>query len=226
MSFRLLICDDHPLFRDAMRGAVGRSLPDTEVVEAGGFEELLDLLQSNDDFDLLLLDLHMPGTAGLSGLVYVRAHHPTLPVTVVSGDEDARVVRRALAHGAMGFIPKSASLKQIGAALSAILDGETWIPNEISGMGVPLDQVEADTAQRLKDLTPTQFKVLAMVTSGLLNKQIAFELKVSEATVKAHMTAVMRKLKVSNRTQAVLAVSRLAIDPGAVSACEDSSELS
>lgn len=225
MSYRLLICDDHPLFRDALRGAVRRAMPEVEVVEAGGFDALLELLDSGEEFDLLLLDLHMPGTAGLSGLVYVRGHHPTLPVVVVSGDEDGRVVRRALGHGAMGFIPKSAPLDQISQALSAVLDGETWVPHQISGQGVPLDHHEADTAQRLQGLTPTQFKVLAMVASGMLNKQIGYALNISEATVKAHMTAVMKKLGVSNRTQAVLAVSRLAVDPNSpyVAAAEDES---
>jgi DNA-binding NarL/FixJ family response regulator len=159
---------------------------------------------------MLLLDLDMPGAQGFSALVHLRALHPQLPIVIVSAHEDPLIVRRALDHGAMGFIPKSSDAQQLGAALEQILDGFPWAPQGIEpGPGADAEEIEA--AGRMRDLTPQQFRVLQMVCSGQLNKQIAYELGVSEATVKAHMTHIMRKLGASNRTQAVLIASRLGI---------------
>lgn len=211
----ILIADDHPLFREALKGAVARLLPHARLLEADSADALFALAPLHPDADLLLLDLNMPGAQGYSSLVHLRAVQPQLPVIVVSAREEPSVMRRALDHGASGFIPKSADSQTIGLAIQTVLEGGTWAPPS-AGQAEGVDREEAQVAQRLRELTPQQFRVLAMVGTGLLNKQIAFELDVSEATVKAHMTAVMRKLGVGNRTQAVLLAGKLALDPGGV----------
>ncbi|TEA80053.1 response regulator transcription factor [Allopusillimonas ginsengisoli] len=206
----LLIADDHPLFREALRGVVSRIFPDTVIHEADQFERLYALVEAYPDADMLLLDLDMPGASGFSGLVHLRSLHPQLPIVIVSAHEEPSIMRRALDHGAMGFIPKSSDSRQLGQALQQILEGFPWAPAGVEN-GAGADEDEMAAANRLRDLTPQQFRVLQMVYSGQLNKQIAYELNVSEATIKAHMTHIMRKLGASNRTQAVLIASRLGI---------------
>ena len=211
----LLIADDHPLFREALRGAVARVLPEATLKEADSVDRLYALVEAEPDADLLLLDLNMPGAQGFSALVHLRAQHPELPVVVVSAREEPAVMRRALDHGAMGFIPKSADSATLGHALAQVLEGERWAPP--AALAAPAAAAdEHDAAQRVAGLTPQQFRVLQMLGAGLLNKQIAYDLGVSEATIKAHMTAILRKLGASNRTQAVLIAGKLALEPGAV----------
>ena len=211
----ILIADDHPLFREALRGALQRILPGATLSEADSVDALYALVEANPDADLLLMDLNMPGAHGFSALVHLRAMHPQLPVVVVSAREEPSVMRRALDHGALGFIPKSADSETIGIAVGQVLDGERWAP--VAAAAAPaMDRDEEAVAQRLRDLTPQQFRVLQMLGEGRLNKQIAWDLGVSEATIKAHVTAVLRKLGVNNRTQAVLMAGRLAVDPDGV----------
>ncbi|RNF83923.1 response regulator transcription factor [Montanilutibacter psychrotolerans] len=211
----LLIADDHPLFREALRGAVARLLPEARLHEADSVDALYALVDGEPDADLLLLDLNMPGAQGFSALAHLRALHPQLPIVVVSAREEPAVMRRALDHGALGFIPKSADSATLGTALASVLAGDRWAPS--AAFDAPAAGVEEhDAAQRLRDLTPQQFRVLQMLGAGLLNKQIGYELSVSEATVKAHVTAILRKLGANNRTQAVLIAGRLALDPGAI----------
>jgi len=212
----ILIADDHPLFREALRGAVGRALPDARIVEAEDVAGMFAMIDADSDADVLMMDLNMPGAQGFSALVQVRAAHPQLPVVVVSAREEAGVVLRALAHGASGFIPKSADAATIATALRSVLDGERWSPVPARPNVLATD--EADIARRVGELTPQQFRVLGMLARGLLNKQIAYDLGVSEATIKAHMTAILRKLGANNRTQAVLLAGKLAIDPNEVDA--------
>ncbi len=209
----VLIADDHPLFRDALRRAAEALLPNAQLWEADSTASLQKVLEEQADIDLLLLDLHMPGASGFSGLVFVRAHYPSVPVVVVSGNEEPNVMRRAIAHGASGYIPKSTSPERMREAIQAVLDGEVWLPPEVQAEQHKLTADEADIAKRIRDLTPQQFRVLMMLADGLLNKQIAYELGVSEATIKAHMTAILKKLGASNRTQAVVAAARLQLDP-------------
>lgn len=209
----IIVADDHPLFREALRGAVSRVLPGAVLREADSVDALYALVEAEPDADLLLLDLTMPGAQGFSALVHLRALHPQLPIVVVSAREEPAVMRRALDHGAVGFIPKSADAATLGTAIQAVLDGDRWAP--AAAMSAPAAAAEEhDAARRLRDLTPQQFRVLQMVGTGLLNKQIGYELNVSEATVKAHVTAILRKLGANNRTQAVLIAGRLALDPG------------
>ena len=211
----LLIADDHPLFREALRGAVQRVMPGVKLHEADSVDALYTLVDAHPDADLLLMDLNMPGAHGFSALVHLRALHPQLPVVVVSAREEPAVMRRALDHGALGFIPKSADSETIGIAVGQVLDGERWAP-AAAASAPAMDRDEEAVARRLRELTPQQFRVLQMLGEGRLNKQIAWDLGVSEATIKAHVTAVLRKLGVNNRTQAVLMAGRLAVDPDGV----------
>jgi DNA-binding NarL/FixJ family response regulator len=209
-KYTVIVADDHPLFREALSLALRQALGDVAIVEAGNMSELQQALSSGSSPDLVLLDLHMPGVQGFSALVYQRAHHPELPVCLVSANNNPVVIQRALDHGAAAFIPKSASIEQISKVLETVLAGDVWHAAEPDAAGSNSD--ELDVAQRLSDLTPQQFRVLMMLADGLLNKQIGFELGISEATVKAHMTAIFRKLEVSNRTQAVLLLNQLSVE--------------
>lgn len=209
---KVLIADDHPLFRDALKRAVAQAVPDARLIEVEDVAALHAAVDAHPELELLLLDLQMPGASGFSALVHIRHQHPGLPIIVVSAHEQAAVIRRAIAHGASGYIPKSTPAAQIVDAVSKVLDGDLWVPSEVRGGGGGLRPDEADAAAQISALTPQQFRVFNMIAEGLLNKQIAYELGVSEATVKAHMTAIMRKLGVSNRTQAALLASHLAIE--------------
>jgi DNA-binding NarL/FixJ family response regulator len=208
----VLIADDHPLFRDALQRAVLAAVPDATTHTADSVPALFALIESLPDADLLLMDLHMPGARGYSALAHIRGQYPGLPTIVVSGHEEAQVARRALAHGASAYIPKSAPVEQIVEAVRTVLDGDVWLPHQLVGGSVELKADEADVAARVATLTPQQFRVLMMLSEGLLNKQIAYDLGVSEATVKAHMTAIMRKLDVTNRTQAAMVARSLGLD--------------
>ncbi|MBT8064366.1 MAG: response regulator transcription factor [Gammaproteobacteria bacterium] len=207
----VIVADDHPLFRTAIKEALEAEQGETNFLEASSFESLQELVDKHRDVDLVLLDLHMPGVSGFAGLVYLCKRYPSVPVVIISANEDPVVIRRALEHGAAGFIPKSSSIDTITQAIGAVLMGEIWSPattqTDLPGNNVS----ETELADRMAQLTPQQFKVLMMMSQGLLNKQIAYDLDVSEATIKAHVTAIMSKLGVSNRTQAVLAANRLAV---------------
>jgi len=207
----VIVADDHPLFREAIKEALEADQGETRFLEASSFESLQNLVDEHDDVDLVLLDLHMPGVSGFAGLVYLCKRYPSVPVVIISANEDPVVIQRALEHGAAGFIPKSSSIDTITGAISAVLMGEIWSPTS-SQSNLPGKNVsEILLAERMAQLTPQQFKVLMMISQGLLNKQIAYELSVSEATVKAHVTAIMSKLGVSNRTQAVMATNQLSV---------------
>lgn len=208
---KVIVADDHPLFREALGLALQQALGGVEIVQAGNMAELEAVSREHETADLMLLDLHMPGVQGFSALIYLRAHHPELPVCVISANDNPTVIRRAMDHGAAAFIHKSASVTEMRQVLEAVLAGDIWQPEESRIQATAGD--ELDVAERIGELTPQQFRVLMMVAEGLLNKQIAYDLEISEATVKAHMTAIFRKLGVTNRTQAVLMAKRLAVDP-------------
>ncbi len=205
----VIVADDHPLFRTAIKEALQASQGDTSFLEASSFETLQKLVDDNPDVDLVLLDLHMPGVSGFAGLVYLCKRYPSVPVVIISANEDPVVIQRALEHGAAGFIPKSSDIKTITSAIEDILMGEVWAPESTQSSLPGTNVSELALAERMAQLTPQQFKVLMSVSQGLLNKQIAYDMGISEATVKAHVTAIMNKLGVSNRTQAVLAASKL-----------------
>ena len=204
----IIIADDHPLVRGALRQALVSALGVTKIREAGDLASLSKALAADEPVDLVLLDLAMPGVSGFSGLLYLRSQHPEIPVVVVSATEDRGVMRRCIEVGAAGFIPKSTDMGEMRQAIRMVLDGEIWTPADLDTV-TPPDAVVADMMRRLSNLTPQQLRVLMMLSQGLLNKQIAFELKVSEATVKAHVSAILQKLGVDSRTQAVIAVSKI-----------------
>jgi DNA-binding NarL/FixJ family response regulator len=208
--YRLVIADDHPLFRGALREAVSGLFARVEFQEAGSFDEVSKLLDAGSDVDLILLDLTMPGVRGFSGLMYLRAQYPSVPVVVVSGNDDPAVIRRCMDFGASGFIPKTLNTDEMRAAISAVLKGGVWTPPDIN-LDAGNDAETTALLSRLATLTPQQVRVLMMLSEGLLNKQIAYELSVSEATVKAHVSAILQKLGVESRTQAVIAASKIEV---------------
>ena len=207
-SYRLVIADDHPLFRGALREAVSGLFAETDIAEAGSFDEVVKLLDRGGDVDLVLLDLTMPGVRGFSGLMYLRAQYPGVPVVVVSANDDPAVIRRCMEFGASGFIPKTVGAESMRGAIAAVLAGGVWTPPDVNFEGAA-DATTTELVQRLSTLTPQQVRVLMMLSEGLLNKQIAYELSVSEATVKAHVSAILQKLGVESRTQAVIAAAKI-----------------
>ena len=207
-ALTILIADDHPLFRGALRQAVGGIDPGPVIIEAGDFDAARAAAGLHADADLLLLDLAMPGVSGFSGLMSLRAEFPGLPIVVVSATDDATTIRRALELGASGFISKSAGIEAIRACIQSVLEGDICAPKTYLGDAEP-DADVADLLARLRTLTPQQSRVLGMLAEGLLNKQIAYALGVSEATIKAHVSAILLKLHVDSRTQAVIQLSKL-----------------
>lgn len=204
---RVIVVDDHPLFRAALKQALAGTFAGMTIEEAGSLDQVNGILSSGKDYDLVALDLKMPGVQGFSGLVYLRSQYPSVPVVVVSASEEPQVMRRALDLGASGYVPKSTPVERMRQAFAAVLAGEIWMPPDLPA--VAPDAEADDLAQRLSSLTPQQVRVLMMLREGLLNKQIAYQLGVSEATVKAHVSAILQKLNVDSRTQAVIAASRI-----------------
>lgn len=207
-AIRILIVDDHPLFREAMTHAIATGVKDAAVAQAGSLQSAQELLDQDEDYDLVLLDLRMPGVQGLSGLIYLRAQYPNVPVVIVTAAEDHGLVRKALNLGAAGFIPKTSGTATIIEAVATVLSGEIWAPDGTNEPSLA-DRETDDIARRIATLTAQQIRVLMMLKEGLLNKQIAYELNVSEATIKAHVSAILQKLNVSSRTQAVIAAGRI-----------------
>lgn len=208
---KILIADDHPMVRDALRSAVGYTCQAEQVFEAGCLDDAARLLGEQGDMDLLLLDINMPGMNGLSGLVSLRSQFPATPVVVVSAHEDRKLVREVIQCGAAGFIPKSTPRDGIAAALRLVMEGGVYVP-ELPGEDEPEDGETAEIARRLATLTPQQMRVLEMLGTGKLNKEIAYELSITETTVKAHVSAILQKLKVYSRTQAVVFANRLQME--------------
>ena len=206
----ILVADDHPLFRQAITTSLQSLFDSPNFSEADSFWSLQELLNQQTEIDLLLLDLMMPGAEGFGVLAFLNAHYPEIPVIVVSACEQPEIMRRAIDHGAAGFLPKSTPVEEIASAVTQVLKGGLWIP-DVARNARPTSSEELESAKTLASLTPQQFKVASMVRRGLLNKQIAYELSVTEATVKAHMTEILRKLKVNSRTQAAMIVDKLAV---------------
>lgn len=207
--YRLVIADDHPLFRGALREAVCGLSGAIETAEAGSFDEVAALLERSGEVDLVLLDLAMPGVRGFSGLMYLRAQYPSVPVVVVSANDNPTVIRRCMDFGASGYIPKTLGVDAIRQAIRRVLEGGVWTPPDVD-LESSADATTAALVRRLATLTPQQVRVLMMLSEGLLNKQIAYHLGVSEATVKAHVSAILQKLGVESRTQAVIAAGKIA----------------
>lgn len=206
---RIIIVDDHPLFRAALRQTLATGDPSIEVEEAGELDALSAALETDRDCDLVLLDLNVPGARGFSGLLLLRAQYPEVPVMIVSAVDEPSVVRSAIDLGAAGYLHKSVGPAEIRRAIETVLAGEMFVPEMATLPVAPEDEDQTALLQRLATLTPQQVRVLMMLSDGLMNKQIAYELSISEATVKAHVSAILQKLDVDSRTQAVIAAARI-----------------
>jgi DNA-binding NarL/FixJ family response regulator len=205
----IIVAEDHPMFRAALVLTLKRLMPEAVLLEASSHGELEQALARSGDVRLVLLDLRMPGAHGLSSLVFLRGEYPEVSVAIISGGAYAETIGRARQLGAAAFIPKSASIDTIAQALSCVIRGERWFPEHEAGAGPTGRSLLQD---QLTTLTPQQFRVLKYLADGMLNKQIADNLHVSEGTVRAHVTAILRKLRVSTRTQAVILVTELDLD--------------
>jgi len=203
MHNTIIIADDHPLFRQALRETVASIFMDATILELESLKETNSIL-SHEEAELLLLDLRMPDSDGLAGLMMIKGMYPALPVIIVSASEEAETVRAAIQAGAAGYIYKSYSLQQIRNAIEQVRDGGVHIPAGIETGVTELEHHELYVISRISSLTPSQLRVFISLSHGLMNKQIAADMAISEATVKAHVTSVYRKLGVRSRTQAVM----------------------
>jgi DNA-binding NarL/FixJ family response regulator len=208
---RFLIVEDHPLFREALESAVCVANPEAEILQATSIDEALDVLASTHAIDLILLDLSMPGTTGLSGVIRIRKAFPKNPVVIVSCFEDKEIIRSVLSLGVSGYIPKSTSKRELADSIREVLRGSIYLPKRFLDVA-RTRRPKADNLEllkRLHDLTPQQLRVLDMVRRGLQNKQIAYELKICETTVKVHVSEILRKLNVASRTNAIIEISKI-----------------
>ncbi len=210
----IVIADDHPLVRDALKQTIAQDMSGAVFHEAASLAEAEATIRSEGVPDLLLLDLHMPGMRGFTGLVYLRSEFPEVPIAMISASTDARIMRQAVDYGAAGFIPKSAPMDEIRGAVRDIIAGNSWLPTGTNDLPDTSDE-DAQLAARLTALTPQQLRVLGMLSDGKLNKQIAYDLEISEATVKSHVSAILQKLDVNSRTQAVILAGRLHVEDSA-----------
>ncbi|MCW8879224.1 MAG: response regulator transcription factor [Kangiellaceae bacterium] len=220
---KIIIADDHPLFRSALVQALKTNMPKAEFLEAESITQLETVLaDSNADADLLLMDLHMPGANGFVGLSHVVQRYSQLPIIMISANEDLVIAAKANQYGALGFIPKSASIPQMQAAIENVLMGDTYFPENMESADTEEDGELENLIHKIAELTPKQLEVFNLLADGLLNKQIAYEQNVTEATVKAHVTAIMRKLGVNNRTQVVLIANKVNVTENYGSSASDS----
>lgn len=205
--YHFLIADDHPLFRQALLGIIHQHYAGATISETSDLESTLAALEQCDT-DILLLDLNMPGSQDLFGLMTIREKHPTIPVVIISASESKSVINRAIQYGASGFIPKSTSTATLHTAIEKVISGEPWLPDDLIENIQQITEQEKKLAAKISALTPQQYRVLCYLREGWLNKQIAFEMGITEATVKAHITAIFKKLGVNNRTQAVIELGK------------------
>ncbi|MCG7531099.1 response regulator transcription factor [Psychrobium sp. MM17-31] len=211
MQPQVIIADDHPLFRTALKQAIVECIDDAQILEAECFEEVLEAVEANPSLEIVFLDLHMPGNNGFTGLMQLQNHYPDLVVIMVSSDDNVETMQKAISFGAAAFIPKSADLSTIASAIEVVLDGEVWLPEHVDQALTDDTQTKANQhlAKQLAQLTPQQYVVLTQIADGRLNKQIAYDLDIKETTVKKHVSAILLKLEVNNRTLAGLAYQQL-----------------
>ena len=212
MKAKIIVADDHPLFREAMKQVLPQIVDDCEIIEAESFYQLQDRLEEHSDVDLVLMDLHMPGNKGFAGLTAIKAEHPAIAVVMVSASDTANIIHRSFSFGASGYIPKSSSFEVIKLAITAVMLGEIWMPEELKSEVELANSPDDGLAEQIASLTPQQFKVLSMIAAGQLNKQIAYDLNIQETTVKHHVSSILRKLHVINRTGAGIMYNQLQVD--------------
>ncbi|MCA1430800.1 MULTISPECIES: response regulator transcription factor [unclassified Bradyrhizobium] len=208
---RFLIVEDHPLFREALEGALQMAAPAAEILQATSIDGALEQAAAAAELDLILLDLSMPGTTGLSGIIRIRKAFPRIPVVIVSGHQDPQIIAGALSLGVSGYILKSSSKQELAQSIGEVLRGAVCVPAAYRGLVRPQRAAgpAQDLLKRLHELTPQQLRVLEMLKRGLQNKQIAFELNISETTVKVHVSDILRKLNVLSRTKAIVEMFRI-----------------
>ena len=211
---KILIVDDHHLIREGLRPVmkqIATPPEEVEVFEAATFAAALDVARAHPDLDLVLLDLHLPDVEGFDALAGLQASFPAVPVIVVSGADDPALVRQAVDHGALGFIPKSSTSALIVSAIRLVLAGGTYLPREI--MSAPHAKPKAAPARGIDGLglTPRQTDVLRLLLAGKSNKLICRELDMAEGTVKNHLGAIFRALNVTTRVEAIVAAGKLGI---------------
>ncbi|MBS7325674.1 MAG: response regulator transcription factor [Thiopseudomonas sp.] len=208
--YNILIADDHPLFREAICSVIRSGFPDCQLIETDNLDSALEIALEQDDLDLILLDLNMPGMQGLNGLMSIRNEAPTIPVVIVSAEQDKHIVLQAITYGAVGFITKSTPREQMTAAIEQVLQGNVYLPAEIIRAektgSVRTPRETTISPELLQALTRRQLLVLERMAKGESNKQIAYTLDIAETTVKAHVSAILRKLNATNRVQAILSV--------------------
>jgi len=221
MQSKIIVADDHPLFREAMKQVLPQVIDNCEVLEADSFFQLKDLLELHNDIDLVLMDLHMPGNKGFAGLAAVKAENPAVAVVMVSASDTPKIIHRSFSFGASGYIPKSSPFDVIKSAIAKVMLGEIWMPDELRSE-VELANLSEDSqlATQIASLTPQQFKVLSMIADGQLNKQIAYDLNIQETTVKHHVSSILRKLNVINRTAAGIMYNQLQVEDNAKNVAE------
>lgn len=204
MTTRIIVADDHPLFRDAIIHLLERSIADVAISQVDSFSALRAILAEQKLPSLVLLDLKLADTQGMDSLLFLKKQYPSLPVLIISAYDDSSVVRLAMQYGASGFVPKSLEMDRMAEAIHAVLEGDMWFP-EVADAAAGA----AGSASGLEELTPSQLKVLALLRDGKPSKEMAAVMSVTEATIKAHLTEIFRKLRVKNRTQAVVVAKDL-----------------
>jgi DNA-binding NarL/FixJ family response regulator len=210
--YKFLIADDHPLFREALKGSLSSCYDNISFFESDSLDTTIEVLRKGRKIDLIILDLNMPGCDNFYGLLRVKQSYPEIPVVVLSASDSAETIAQVMEFGANAFIPKTTPTSEIKEALDSVLAGNKWLPDDIAEALTHVDSEAKSIANRLRELTPKQFKVLKLVKDGMMNKQIADSLNVTEATVKAHIGVIFKKLDVKTRTQIVLAVDKLKLD--------------
>jgi DNA-binding NarL/FixJ family response regulator len=209
--YHFQVADDHPLFRNAILEVIKHHYPNSVVNTSSNLDGTIHDLEQNPDTDLLLLDIHMPGSQDLFGLIMVREKFPAIPVVIISATDNHNTINRAIGHGACGYIPKSRSPHDIYQAIESILNGNRWVPEEVRNNLRPIASEEKELAAKVATLTPQQYRVLCYMREGWLNKQIGYEMGLTEATIKAHITVIFRKLGINNRTQTVISLNKLSL---------------
>ena len=209
---RILIIDDHPIFRHAMVTILGKKFPDSQTLEANSLSEALELLEADAAFDLVMLDLNMPDTCGLNGLLEIRNQHPNLPVVIISAETEKQNILQTISYGAVGFISKSSKIEEIATSVESIFEGNVCLPSEILRTSSVRNRVKKEDAislDQIRSLTRKELAVLKYLTQGLANKVIAYELNISETTVKSHVSSILKKLGASNRVKVVASAANI-----------------
>ena len=209
---RILIIDDHPIFRHAMVTILGKKFPDSQTLEANSLPEALELLEADAAFDLVMLDLNMPETCGLNGLLEIRNQHPNLPIVIISAETEKQNILQTISYGAVGFISKSSKIEEIATSVESIFEGNGCLPSEILRTSSARNRVKKENSislEQIRSLTRKELAVLKYLTQGLANKVIAYELSISETTVKSHVSSILKKLGASNRVKVVASAANI-----------------